>query len=62
MVKSRGVCHVAGGGRRPCLTLAEIGLSMPTIADVTIPAVPPRPQGIYGIKIPPFTSMICPVT
>ena len=27
---------MAGGGRRLCLTLAEIGLSTPTVADVTI--------------------------
>jgi len=35
---SRGVCHVAGGGRRLGLTLPEFGLSTPTVADVTIPA------------------------
>ncbi len=28
---------MAGGGRRLCLTLPEVGLSTPTVADVTIP-------------------------
>ncbi len=28
---------MAGGGRRLCLTLAEIGLSTPAVEDVTIP-------------------------
>ena len=30
---------MAGGGRRLCLTLPEVGLSTPTVADVTIPTV-----------------------